>query len=135
MGHAIETIMMAVGSGSTPTSRSCSVKVMFVAWAIFCVIMLSTYTASLTANLTVNQIGTSIKSLSDLASAPQPFGVPAESSVSAYFSSSSDQGATSLRPKMVEYADSGSAVEALRDGKISAFINDYPTVQFFTQVK
>lgn len=134
MGHAIETVMMAVGSGSAPTSRSCSVKVMFVAWAIFCVIMLSAYTANLTANLTVNQIGVTIKSLSDLAQLPVPFGVPAESSVSAYFANSSDQGARSLRPKMMEFRDPAQAVEAVRDGKISAYINDYPTVQFFTQV-
>eukprot|EP00878_Enallax_costatus_P025689 GHUV01027508.1.p1 GENE.GHUV01027508.1~~GHUV01027508.1.p1 ORF type:complete len:323 (+),score=32.39 GHUV01027508.1:309-1277(+) len=134
MGHVIETVMMAVGSGSTPTTRSCSVKVMFVAWAIFCVIMLSAYTANLTANLTVNQIGTAIKSLSDLAQMPLPFGVPADSSIAVYFSSSSDQGARSLRPKMTEYADGAAAVEAVRDGKISAYINDYPTVQFFTQV-
>lgn len=135
MGHAIETVMMAVGSGAAPTSRSCSVKVMFVAWAIFCVIMLSAYTANLTANLTVNQMGVTIKSLSDLADQPLPFGVPAESSVAAYFANSSDQGARSLRPKMMEYTDQAQAVQAVREGRLSAFINDYPTVQFFTQVR
>jgi hypothetical protein len=44
MGHAIETIMMAVNSGAAPTSRSLGVKLLFIAWAIFSVIMLSAYT-------------------------------------------------------------------------------------------
>jgi hypothetical protein len=44
MGHAIETIMMAVNSGAAPTSRSLGVKFLFVAWAIFSVIMLAAYT-------------------------------------------------------------------------------------------
>lgn len=101
MNHAIETVMMAVGNGAAPTSRSWSVKVVFVAWAIFCVIMLSAYTANLTANITVNQIGLSVTSLQDLAKMSQPFGVPADSSVSAYFSSSTDRGALALRHKMV----------------------------------
>lgn len=135
MGHAIETVMMAVGSGSTPTSRSCSVKVMFVAWAIFSVIMLSAYTANLTANLTVNQMGVTIRSLSDLAQFSAQFGVPAESSVAAYFKNSSDKLAVSLRPRMVAYPSVDRAVQAVRDGRLIAYINDYSTVQYYTQVK
>jgi hypothetical protein len=46
MGHAIETIMMAVNSGAAPTSRSLGVKFLFIAWAIFSVIMLAAYTGS-----------------------------------------------------------------------------------------
>lgn len=134
MGHAIETVMMAVGSGSTPTTRSCSVKVMFVSWAIFSVIMLSAYTANLTANLTVNQMATPIKTLSDLKQSFLPFGVPAQSSVSTYFSNGSDQGARGLHSKMQEFRVPDEAVEAVRDGKISAYISDYPTVQYYTQV-
>jgi hypothetical protein len=91
MQHAIETIMMSVGSGAAPTSRSWAVKVMFIAWAIFSVIMLAAYTANLTANLTVSQIGVSIQGLADLAATSLQFGVPADSSVSAYFRNSSDQ--------------------------------------------
>eukprot|EP00878_Enallax_costatus_P044544 GHUV01053208.1.p1 GENE.GHUV01053208.1~~GHUV01053208.1.p1 ORF type:complete len:468 (+),score=104.28 GHUV01053208.1:524-1927(+) len=134
MGHAIETVMMAVGSGSTPTTRSCSVKVMFVSWAIFCVIMLSAYTANLTANLTVNQMASAIKSLSDLKESSLPFGVPAQSSISSYFSNSSDQAARALHAKMMEFRVPDEAVEAVRDGKIAAYISDYPTVQYYTQV-
>jgi hypothetical protein len=44
MGHAIETIMMAVNSGAAPASRSLGVKFLFIAWAIFSVIMLAAYT-------------------------------------------------------------------------------------------
>ncbi|KAF8062078.1 Glutamate receptor [Scenedesmus sp. PABB004] len=134
MSHAIETVMMAVGSGSAPTSRSAAVKLLFVAWAVFSIIMLSAYTANLTANMTVNQMGLAVSSLRDLAAAPAPFGVPAQSSVSAYFANSSDAGARALRHKMLEYPSTPDGVQAVRDGKIAAFINDYATLQYNTQV-
>jgi hypothetical protein len=47
MNHAIESIMMAVGNGAAPTSRSWAVKIVYIAWAIFCVIMLAAYTVSM----------------------------------------------------------------------------------------
>eukprot|EP00775_Hariotina_reticulata_P004904 gene4904-5148_t len=133
MHHAIETIMMTVGSGAAPTSRSWAVKVMFIAWAIFSVIMLAAYTANLTANLTVNQIGVTIKGLSDLAATSLPFGVPADSSVSVYFKNSSDRGAVAIHRKMVEYKSTEDGARAVRDKKIAAFICDYPVAQYFTQ--
>jgi hypothetical protein len=46
MNHAIESIMMAVGNGAAPTSRSWAVKIVYIAWAVFCVIMLAAYTVS-----------------------------------------------------------------------------------------
>jgi hypothetical protein len=54
----------------------------FLAAAVFSVIMLSAYTANLTANLTVSKLGSAIKNLADLKRAAVPFGVPADSSVS-----------------------------------------------------
>jgi hypothetical protein len=54
MGHAIETIMMAVNSGAAPASRSLGVKFLFIAWAIFSVIMLSAYTGELTSSQAFN---------------------------------------------------------------------------------
>lgn len=135
MGHTIETVMMAVGSGSSPTSRSCSVKIMFVAWAIFCAIMYNAYNAILTSNLTVAQMGSSIQSLSDLAQVPMNFAVPKDSSVAAYFATKSgDQTVESLQHKMVEYAEIDKAVAALRAGELSAYIGDYPLLQYYSQV-
>jgi hypothetical protein len=51
MNHAIESIMMAVGNGAAPTSRSWAVKIVYIAWAVFCVIMLAAYTVSVDHSL------------------------------------------------------------------------------------
>ncbi|WIA38212.1 hypothetical protein OEZ86_001557 [Tetradesmus obliquus] len=133
VNHAIESIMMAVGNGAAPTSRSWAVKIVYIAWAVFCVIMLAAYTANLTANMTVSQLGVSFKTLQDLAQSRLPFGVPADSSIAAYFSSSADQAARLLQLKMREFKSTADGAEAVREEKISAFINDYATVQYFTQ--
>jgi len=73
-----------------PRLRSWAVKLMFIAWAIFSVIMLSAYTANLTAHLTISQLGTAVSRLSDLASSSLPVGVPADGSVRAFFRHSID---------------------------------------------
>ncbi|WIA38210.1 hypothetical protein OEZ86_001556 [Tetradesmus obliquus] len=135
MGHAIETIMMAVNSGAAPASRSLGVKLLFIAWAIFSVIMLAAYTANLTANLTVNQLAVQIGSLADLAQSSAFFGVPADSSVSSYFTSSLDKAALLLRPRMIEYKDTDDGVADVRRGKIAAFVTDHINALYFTQVK
>jgi hypothetical protein len=51
--HALEAVMAAVGSPSTPKAPSWAPKIVFVAWSFFCLIIVAAYTASLTASLTV----------------------------------------------------------------------------------
>lgn len=134
MGHAIEMIMMAMNSGQAPNTRSCAVKIMFVAWAIFCVIMLSAYTANLTAKLTVNQLAAPVQTLADLALTSSRFAVPLDSTVTTYFVSSVDKYARMLRPRMVEYKSVEQAVNDVRQGRIAAYITDYVAAQYSTQV-
>jgi hypothetical protein len=51
--------------------------------------------------MTVSQLGVSFKTLQDLAQSGLPFGVPADSSIAAYFMQSTDPATRALRPKMV----------------------------------
>ncbi|WIA18057.1 hypothetical protein OEZ85_009538 [Tetradesmus obliquus] len=131
--HAIGSIMMAVGNGTAPTSRSWAVRVVYIAWAVFSVIMLAAYTANLAANMTVSQLGVSFLSLQDLAQASLPFGVPGNSSIASYFTNSSDQAARLLQHKMREFGSTAEGAEAVRAGQLSAFIHDYAIVQFASQ--
>ncbi len=85
MQHALETIFMGIGQGSSPHTKSWSVKLLFIAWAIFSVIMMTSYTANLTAHLTVAQLTTQINSLRDLSLDRGFFGVPGGSSIESYF--------------------------------------------------
>ena len=95
---------------------------------VFCVIMLSAYTANLAATLMVTQMAVPVRNLADLAASPSYFGVPAQSSVATYFSNSSDSAARNLRPKMVEYNSTADGVAAVRAGRISAFIGGDATI-------
>jgi ABC-type amino acid transport substrate-binding protein len=90
--------------------------------------------ANLTANLTVNQLAVQVSSLADLAQTSAYFGVPAESSIAAYFTSSMDKSALLLRPRMVEYKDTDAAVADVRRRKIAAFVTDHINALYFTQV-
>lgn len=56
MNHAIESIMMAVGNGAAPTSRSWAVKIVYIAWAVFCVIMLAAYTVSVLCHFCLRDV-------------------------------------------------------------------------------
>jgi hypothetical protein len=71
--------------------------------SIQCKLLVSCCTAqaNLTANMTVSQLGASFNTLQDLAQSGLPFGVPADSSIAAYFMNSSDQTTRMLRPMMV----------------------------------
>jgi ABC-type amino acid transport substrate-binding protein len=91
--------------------------------------------ANLTANLTVNQLAVQISSLADLAQTASYFGVPADSSISVYFTSSMDKSALLLRPRMVEYKNTDDAVADVRQGKIAAFVTDHINALYFTQVR
>jgi ABC-type amino acid transport substrate-binding protein len=126
MQYTIESIMMLLGQGGAPRGApSWAVKIMFVCWAVFSVIMLCAYTANLTANLTVSQLSTTIKSLAELKQSGHLFGVPADSSVAGYFKNSSDALAATLVPNMIEYRDADDAVRDVRAGKIAAYASDY----------
>jgi hypothetical protein len=51
--------------------------------------------------MTVSQLGVSFEDLRDLAQSGLPVGVPADSSIAAYFTQSTDPAIRALRPKMV----------------------------------
>jgi ABC-type amino acid transport substrate-binding protein len=90
--------------------------------------------AKLTSNLTVRQLSVQISSLADLAQASAYFGVPADSSIAEYFTSSLDKSALLLRPRMVEYKRTEDGVADVRRGKIAAFVTDQINALYFTQV-
>ncbi|GBF97660.1 glutamate receptor [Raphidocelis subcapitata] len=129
MRYASESVFMLVGSGGVPQTHSWSVKILFMCWAVFSVIMLSAYTANLTANLTVSRLGTTIRSLAELKRSGGMFGVPADSSVVRYFQESSDGLALSLGAAMVEYRDPAAALADVRAGKLTAYVGDYPVLK------
>jgi hypothetical protein len=92
------------------------------------------FAANLTANLTVNQLAVQVSTLADLAQSSAYFGVPADSSIAVYFTSSMDKSALLLRPRMVEYKRTEDGVEDVRRGKIAAFVSDHVNALHFTQV-
>eukprot|EP00882_Tetradesmus_deserticola_P030188 GHRQ01033875.1.p1 GENE.GHRQ01033875.1~~GHRQ01033875.1.p1 ORF type:complete len:159 (+),score=47.74 GHRQ01033875.1:395-871(+) len=93
------------------------------------------FPANLTANLTVNQLAVQIDSLADLAQTSAYVGVPADSSIYVYFTSSLDNGALRLRPRVVPYTVIADAVADVRRGKIAAFVTGRINAMYFTQVR
>lgn len=129
MEYATESVFMLMGQGSPPNSRAWSVRVLFVCWCVFSIIMLSAYTANLTANLTVSRLDSTLRSLGALKRSGQMFGVPADSSVVRYFRESRDGLASSLLPAMVEYRNQTDAVAAVRAGRLGAYVTDWPVLK------
>lgn len=95
---------------------------------------LNSYTANLTANLTANKLTSSLSSLSDVARAGGFFGVPADSSVSHYFKQSRDELATKMAPRMIEFPSYDEGADAVRSGRVAAFVCDFPDAVHLTQV-
>eukprot|EP00775_Hariotina_reticulata_P004066 gene4066-4313_t len=127
--------MMATGNGSSPQTLSMSIKVWAVAWAFFCIIMLNSYTANLSANLTAYQVTNALSSLKDLAESGRFFGVPADSSVAHFFRNNFDELANKLRPRMMEYRTYEEGADAVRSGTIAAFVCDFPDAVHLTQCR
>jgi ABC-type amino acid transport substrate-binding protein len=90
--------------------------------------------AKLTTSLTLNQLAVQVSTLADLAESSAYFGVPADSSIAVYFTSSTDKSVMLLRPRMVEYKRTEDGVEDVRRGKIAAFLTDQINALYFTQV-
>ena len=67
------------------THKTKQPKVLFCAWAFFCVIFLAAYTSSLTAMLTAAQLKVPINSLVALQRSNLLFGVPGGSSIVSFF--------------------------------------------------
>lgn len=74
--------------------------------------MLSAYTANLTANLTVQNLATPLRSLADLKRSGNLFGVPADSSVEAYFRDSKVRPASGARAFGLVHATAPAAQRA-----------------------
>jgi hypothetical protein len=127
--YALEATFMALGAGSTPTSPSWSTRLVFIGWGIAAVILLATYTANLTANLTVSQLATPFKTLDEMARDPEiRFATVVNGSIESYFRTSSDRVARSLVDRMELYPNNADAVAAVRNrtNPVFAAMLDYP---------
>jgi ABC-type amino acid transport substrate-binding protein len=127
--YALEATFMVLGAGSAPTSPSWSTRLVFIGWAIVAIVLLATYTANLTANLTVAQLATPFKTLEEMSRDSEVrFGVVVSGSIEAYFRTSSDRVARSLVDRMELYANNAEAVAAVRDRgtPVSAAMLDFP---------
>lgn len=116
-----------------PRSRSWAVRLLGLTYGIFCVIVLSSYTANLAAFLTVQQLGTTIDSPLSLLRNGGNFAVSSGGSTLSYFRSALDPVAAALAPRMRVYSSTDAAVNAVRSNQVVAFLTDAATLQYFAQ--
>jgi hypothetical protein len=81
--HLFNSVVSFVGFGEEPKSDSWAIRILWLTWLIFSVIVMSAYTANLTAGLTVHKYAGGMDNLPQLRG--KPFAVPDESSVEIYF--------------------------------------------------
>ncbi|XP_035671344.1 glutamate receptor ionotropic, kainate 2-like [Branchiostoma floridae] len=87
------TYWSIVRKGGEPAPRSLPSRILAGAWWFFTLIVISTYTANLTAFLTVKRLVSPIKSIDDLASQNSiPFGVTQETFLYSFFKGQVDTG-------------------------------------------
>ncbi|GBF96895.1 hypothetical protein Rsub_09900 [Raphidocelis subcapitata] len=136
MKFAMESTMIALGQGGPPTTaKSWSVKLLFVCWTVFSVVVLACYTANLTAHFTVSTLTSTVNSLQDIRMSGRPFGAMRNSAESLFINKALDPVVASIRPQLRAFDDHADALAALRSGEIIALVEDAGTVTGFTQAR
>lgn len=117
--------MTTVGYGDkvalSPLGRMIS-----VVWMFTSVIVISSFTASITTALTVNEIGTSVESIADLQKVKVKVGTVAGSSSAQFLESSHAK-------RITYYETLEEAIKSLADKKIDALIYDEPILRYMIQ--
>jgi len=132
-----EGLVSFVGFGKEPETKSWSTRIIWLTWMVFGLVIIATYSANLTASLTVEQFQGGVNSLQQLKLNGGDLGVMANGSVNAYFENSSDDStAGSMKKKAVKIdADKfRDATEHVRQHELAALIGDYYNMVYLSKV-
>jgi len=133
-----EGLVSFVGFGKEPETKSWSTRIIWLTWMVFGLVIIATYSANLTASLTVEQFQGGVNSLQQLKLNGGDLGVMANGSVNAYFENSSDDStAGSMKKKAVKIdADKfRDATEHVRQHELAALIGDYYNMVYLSKIR
>jgi len=131
----METASTQLGSMPQPRSRSWAVRLLVLAYGAFSIILLASFTANLAAFLTVKQLTAQVDSPLTLLRHGGPFSVTASGSTASYFQAALDPVALALAPRMRLYPSTDTALAAVRNGAVFAFLTDQPTLQYYAAIQ
>jgi ABC-type amino acid transport substrate-binding protein len=128
--NALWSGMLALFSKDMMEIRAMSTRVCTVAVVFFIYFMMRAYTSSLTAILTVRDLGTEVTGWEDLRDRRLLWGAVAESPAAQFFSDTESAELLPLVPQMILYDNLTEAESALRQGSIAAVIAESLTVKY-----
>ncbi|EDV20221.1 uncharacterized protein TRIADDRAFT_32461 [Trichoplax adhaerens] len=127
------TLESFLSQGAERTSRSISARLITAMWWLASVIMIATYTANLTAFLTVNSLHATIESLQDLArTSGISYGVMANTSTETFFLHTSISPYKDMKYHLKNVANTAEGIERVLAGTTEpyAFISDTATLDY-----
>ncbi|GAQ88650.1 glutamate receptor [Klebsormidium nitens] len=127
----IDVLMAAVNNAWEPRGKSWSIRLPFVAYIFFMLIIISSYTANFASYLTVNQFSTVVSSLQDLKKGGLNFTINAGGATYTYFTQSLAPTILTLQPKLSTVDATFPGLDSVRSGAASAYIGESPTLRYF----
>ncbi|GAQ82470.1 glutamate receptor [Klebsormidium nitens] len=133
--YLVDVLMTLNQNAPMPRSRSWSIRISSAGFYFFMIILISAYTANFTSVLTANQLIPTVTSLQDILRSNESFAVNSGGGYYTYMTQSTDAQILTLQPQLKTANATIGGVEAVRSGRVIAYITELPSLIYFAGLK
>eukprot|EP00243_Klebsormidium_subtile_P013209 TRINITY_DN8558_c0_g1_i1.p1 TRINITY_DN8558_c0_g1~~TRINITY_DN8558_c0_g1_i1.p1 ORF type:complete len:528 (+),score=86.28 TRINITY_DN8558_c0_g1_i1:336-1919(+) len=129
--YLLDSLMATVVNPPIPASKSWAVRLPSIAFYLFMVVVVASFTANLASLLTVESFSSLVSNLADLRQKALPFVVNTGGATYTYFTKSMDPAILMMQAKMQTAVGNTAALKMVRSGQVVAYLTDLPTLLYF----